>query len=103
MMPKKVDGVIETVRYDPKGMISQVRVYEKRGPTFSDRVLLSRDQLIQKLRIGKKFYVGKRILLQASTFELGTAVSLAGQAGQEFIVSNPGQHDHDDIQGVPLF
>ncbi len=103
MSPKKIDGVIETVRYDPEGRLSLIRVFERRGPTFSDQILLSRDQLVQKLRTGKKFYVGKRIPLQASTFELGTLVKLSGQAGHEVIVSQPGNGTHDDLTDAPLF
>jgi hypothetical protein len=103
MSPKKIDGIIETVRYDPEGRISLVRVYEKRGPTFSDLIILSRDQLIQKLRAGKKFYVGKRIPLQASTFELVVPVKLSGKTGQDVVVSRPGRGLNDDITDAPLF
>jgi hypothetical protein len=103
-MPQKtVDGVIETVRYDASGRLSLVRVYERRGPTFSDHILLSRQQLIQKLRTGKKFYLGKRILLQASTFELGKPVFLSGKPGDEAIVSQINDDNHDDLQEAPLF
>jgi hypothetical protein len=97
------DGVIETVRYSSTGRLDLVRVYEKRGPIFSDLVLLTRDQLIQKLHSGKIFYVGKRIPLNASTFELSVPVFMAGQAGQEIIVSGRQRGDNDDIQGAPLF
>ncbi len=103
MTQKKIDGVIETVRYDAKGMLSLIRVYERRGPTFSDLVLLSRDQLIQKLRTGKKFYVGKRIQLQASTFDLGCPVFLSGHAEHEVIVSQTSHENHDELQDAPLF
>jgi hypothetical protein len=103
MSPIKVDGVIETVRYDPEGTLSLIRVYERRGPTYSDLILLSRDQLIQKLRTGKKFYVGKRIPLLASTFELGKPVKLSGQVGHEIIVSQTDGGTHDDLSNAPLF
>ncbi len=103
MSPKKVDGIIETVRYDPEGTINLVRVYERRGPTFSDLILLTRDQLITKLRTGKKFYVGRRIPLQASTFELGKPVCVTGKAGHEVVVSRSGRGIHDDLPDVPLF
>jgi len=98
-----IDGVIETVRYDPEGKVDLVRVYEKRGPTFSDVVILTRDQIIRKLRTGKKFYVGERIPLQASTFELGKLVFLSGLAGHEVIVSQGGGKEQDNLQDAPLF
>jgi hypothetical protein len=103
MPQKKIDGVIETVRYSPSGKLDMVRVYEKRGPTFSDLVLLSRDQLAQKLKAGKKFFVGKRIRLQASTFDISVPVFMAGPSGNEYIVSGRLRGDKDDIQGAPLF
>jgi hypothetical protein len=100
---KKVDGVIETIRYDEKGKLSLIRVYERRGPTFSDRILFSRDQLIQKMRNGKKFHVGKRIQLQASTFELGKPVFLSGKPGKEFIVTQTDKPACDNLPDAPLF
>lgn len=103
MTQKKIDGVIESVRYLPSGNVDVVRVYEKRGPTFSDHILYSRDTLLQKLRDGKKFYVGKRIPFQSSTFEVSVPVFLAGQTGHEVIVSGQQQGENDDIQGAPLF
>ncbi|NLF51070.1 MAG: hypothetical protein GX577_08030 [Leptolinea sp.] len=103
MTSKKIDGIIETARYDPEGKISLVRVYEKRGSTFSDLVLLTREQFISKLRTGKKFYVGKRIPYQASTFELGDPVSTADRSGFEVVISGPGRGIHDYLPDVPLF
>jgi hypothetical protein len=103
MPQKKIDGVIETVRYTPSGKLDLVRIYEKRGPTFSDLILLTRAQLVQKLQAGKKFYIGKRIRLQASTFEISVPVIMSGQTGHEVIVSGRQHGDIDDIQGAPIF
>ncbi|MDP1779148.1 MAG: hypothetical protein Q8K73_02630, partial [Anaerolineales bacterium] len=50
-MAKKIDGVIEAVRYK-NGQITWVRAYERRGATFSDRVLLDRKTLLQRLQKG---------------------------------------------------
>jgi hypothetical protein len=103
MSPKQIDGVIEAVRYTPHGNVDLVRVYERRGPTFSDWVTLTRDQLLQKLRTGKKFYVGERIPLQASTFKLGSPVLFSGLAGHEVIMVLSGNKQHDNLPGAPLF
>ncbi len=48
-MSKKIDGVIEAVRYK-NGQLIVVRAYERRGSTFSDRVLLERSY---RVRSGK--------------------------------------------------
>ena len=103
MIKNQVDGVIETVRYDENGRISLIRVYERRGPTYSDLILLSRDQLVEKLRNNKKFYVGKRIRLLASTFELASPVFLSRQAGMEFITDRQGPVTCDSLPDAPSF
>ena len=59
-MAKQIDGVIEAARYAPDGSIVMVRVYERRGATFSDYVLLDRKTLVEKLKKGKKFVTGQR-------------------------------------------
>ena len=49
MADKKFDGVIEAVHYSRGGQIDFVRAYERRGVTFSDRVLLNRKTLLERL------------------------------------------------------
>ena len=53
MARKKIDGVIEAVRYTPGGMISVVRTYERRGAVWSDHIILDRTELIARLTTGK--------------------------------------------------
>lgn len=104
-MPQKIyDGVIEGARYTPEGKLSGVRIYERRGPTYSDRVLLTRAELLQRLRAKKKFAVGVRTPFLASTFTIGSEVRLAGSRGQEAIVAGTSNAvDRDDLPGVPWF
>lgn len=99
-MPK-IDGVIEAVRYKG-GRIDIVRAYERRGPTFSDRVLLDRKTLIDRLQHGKRFITGQRREYLASTFTAGKPVSLEGQDGKRVVTTRP-QSDQDLLEGVPLF
>jgi hypothetical protein len=94
---KKFDLVIEAVRYE-NGQISQARAYERRGATFSDRVLMSRADLVRRLEKGKKAFTGQRKELLASTFELGKPVQTVGQ----FVSTRPNA-DRDELEGVPLF
>jgi hypothetical protein len=103
-MPQKhIDGVIETVRYSSSGKLDMVRAYERRGPTFGDLILITRDQLLQKLRVGKKFYLGNRIPYMASTFEVFQKISLSGKTGEEFITTDGTQGSKDLIPDAPLF
>jgi hypothetical protein len=66
-MAKMFDGVIEAVRFK-NGQISMVRVYERRGKTFSDWVLLDRKTLLDRMQNGKAFVTGSREELLAGTF-----------------------------------
>lgn len=72
----RLDGVITAAHYGRGGKIQWVRAYERRGPTWSDHVLLDRDQLVQRLQAGKRFYTGVRLVYQASEFELAKRVAL---------------------------
>ena len=68
-MAKKFDGVIEAVHYN-NGQIATVRVFERRGATFSDRVLVDRKEFLERLKNGQKYVVGKRKEFWAGTFEV---------------------------------
>ncbi len=99
-MPK-FDVVIEAVRYK-NGKIDVVRGYERRGATFTDRILLDRKTLLERLKDGKRMVTGQRQEYLASTFEVGKPVKLAGQDGKQ-VVSTQGEADHDELEGVPNF
>ena len=96
----KVDGVIEAVRYKG-GKIELVRAYERRGATFSDRVLLDRPTLIARIKQGRHFVTGQRRELLASTFELGKPVNLLGRNGDQ-VITTLDQPGRERLEGVPL-
>jgi hypothetical protein len=100
-MTKKIDGVIESVRYK-NGQIAAVRAYERRGATFSDRLLLDRKTLLERLQKGMKFVSGSREERMAGTFTLSKPVLLVKSNGYEYIATheNPAR---DELEGVPLF
>jgi hypothetical protein len=100
-MTKKFDGVIEAVRYK-NGQIVVVRAFERRGATFSDRVMIDRKELLDKMKDGKKFIVGQRKQLFASTFEEGKPVQVVSRDGKDFIVTSSSA-DHDELEQVPVF
>jgi len=103
MAKEKFDGIIETVRYTPDGLIKIVRIYERRGPTFSDRLLLSREDLLSRIKAGKRYLTGKRIPYQASTFELKDPVTLVKLDQTEYLVTQPGSAAGDDLGSLPVF
>lgn len=100
-MAKKVDVVIEAVRYK-NGQIVVVRGYERRGTTFSDRVLIDRKTLIEKLQKGNQISIGSREEFQASTFNLNGNVSLVKQENREWI-STDVNATQDHLQNAPIF
>lgn len=100
-MAKKFDGVIEAVRYK-NGQIVVVRAFERRGSAFSDRVLIDRRELLERLREGRKFIVGKRKQLMAGTFEEGKPVQVVSRDGKDFIATNP-QASADELEQAPVF
>ena len=102
MAKPKYDGVVEAVRYRPDGQVDWVRVFERRGPTWSDYIILKRDELIQRLKAGKKFFAGKRILQMASTFEVSLPIKLVSDGSQDLLVAGDAQAEKDCLEGVPL-
>lgn len=108
MARPKYDGVIQGVRYTNQGQVLWVRAYLRRGPTWSDHILLDRQALIQQLRSGKRFFTGQRVPLLASTFEISAPVRLLKKNSQEFLVTGDlpiagdQRAEKDCLEGVPL-
>jgi hypothetical protein len=101
-MAKKFDGVIEAVRYK-NGQIAVVRAFERRGTTFSDRVLIPREELLELLKRGRKFVIGKRKEFLASTFEVqDKPLQILKRDGQE-IISTRSDANHDELEQAPVF
>ena len=104
MAKPKFDGVIEAVHYSPEGRVDWVRTYLRRGPTFSDYILLDRQTLIERLRAGKNYMAGKRIPQLASTFEVTSPIRLIQKDGEDILVSGDAQAgtDKDHLENVPV-
>ena len=100
-MSKKIDGVIEAARYK-NGQITLVRAYERRGATFSDRVLVDRKTLLERLQKGKQYVIGTREDLKASTFILGKPVMIVKQDDRELLATRENV-TRDELEEVPNF
>ena len=100
-MAKKFDGVVEAVRYK-NGQIALVRAFERRGAAFSDRILMDRKELLERLMDGKKFITGRRKELLAGTFEEGKPLQVVKRDGKEF-VSTREDSTRDELEQVPVF
>ena len=102
MAKQKFDGVVEAVHYKSDGQIDWVRAFEKYGFVFSDRVLIERQALIERIKSGKKFVVGKRVPYLANTFEVSIPLRLADTNGQEILVTDDKHSGRDFLEGVPV-
>jgi hypothetical protein len=100
-MSKKIDGVIEAVRYK-NGQLMVVRAYERRGTTFSDLVLLERKTLLDRLQKGQQYFTGSRQEFRASTFKVGKPVLIVKLDGRELLATHK-TAIHDILEEVPVF
>lgn len=98
----KYDGVIEAVHYNKDGQVEWVRAYERRGPAFSDIVILDRKALISQLKDGKIYFSGRRIVYMGSSFEVSNQVFLREANGKEVLMSGDLNSKRDFLEGVPV-
>jgi hypothetical protein len=104
---KKIDGVVVAVRYFPDDQVEWARVYLKRGDVFTDRVNLSRQDLIDQIKAGKHFVFGQRLEYYAGTFELTGNIQIHDQDSAEYVsladtINDSGQvSDREFLKGVP--
>jgi len=90
------DGIIEAVRYAQDGKIEVVRAFERRGATFSDNIIISRANLMTRLKNGQKFVTGVRKEYMGSTFETRKTVLISGD-----VITTGSQTNHDQLEEVP--
>jgi hypothetical protein len=101
-MAKKFDGVIEAVRYK-NGEIEVVRAFERRGAAFSDRIMVPRHELVERLKKGQKFVIGKRKEFLGGTFDiLDKPVQIVERDGKKIIATRK-DADHDELEQAPVF
>jgi hypothetical protein len=98
-MTKKPDAIITAVHYAPNGMIEIVRLFKRRGATYSDRVHVKREPLVMLLKSRKKVFIGQRQVFMASTFELGKEVKFLGSD----VISTNADAKQDTLEGTPVF
>ncbi|MEW6566825.1 MAG: hypothetical protein AB1449_01390 [Chloroflexota bacterium] len=99
---KRLDVVIEAVRCAADGSRLQLaRGYERRGHVWSDLVLFSREELIERLRRGARIVVGRPRDLPGD-FEVVAQVRLLRNSGTE-VLGAQGERGSGDSLPAPLF
>ena len=96
------DGVVQAVHYDDQGQVKWVRAFLRRGPVWSDYVLLHRAELVEKIKAGLRFRTGKRLPYQGGTFETGSPVELVKVNEHQVLVTGDKQAKIDSLEGLPF-
>jgi len=102
MAKVKYDGVVEAAHFKLDGQLDWVRVYERRGAIFTDRIVLGRDAFARQLKAGKRYMVGERILNLGGKFNVTQPVRLFNPDGKQVIVVGDIQATKDELTGVPI-
>jgi hypothetical protein len=96
------DGVVEAAHFKPDGQLDWVRVYERRGAVFSDRILLSREAFVEQLKAKKRYVVGERIFNMGGKFTITQPVRLLREHGKQVIVVGDNQTTQGELAGIPI-
>ncbi len=96
------DGVLEAAHFKPDGQLDWVRVYQRMGPIFTDRIILSRQAFVEQLEHGTRYMVGERILNMGGKFNVSQPVRLLKRGSEEVIVAGDGRAMQDELAGVPI-
>lgn len=103
MAKNKFDAILEAIHLDTDGQLKTARIFERRGPIFSDHFLISRDDLIKRIKDGEVFLTGKRKAYMGSVFETGDEVRIVSSQGKEVVTVGNGDASKDQLQSVPHF
>jgi hypothetical protein len=66
-------------------------------------VLVGRQELVERLKKGKRFVTGQRKTYLGGVFEAGIAVRLAGNGDSSVVVSEGASNGKDTLASVPVF
>jgi hypothetical protein len=99
MPRKKPAGVIEAVRYQDDGKIDTVRLFRRRGAVWSDRIIMTRSELLEHIAKGENYMTGQRQPYLGTWLDTGFPVR--HQRG--FIITEGTQENRDLLSGVPVF
>ena len=103
---KSYDGVVVAARYTSQGEIEWVRAFERHGFVFSDRVMMKRETLVKRLREGKRFKTGERIIYKGNDFKINEEIRLIekddGADNGCVIIAGDAQSSQDSLGNIPI-
>ena len=98
---KSYDGVIVAAHFTHQGEIEWVRAFERHGFVFSDRVLLNREALVERLRAGKRYKTGERVTYLGNDFQVNEDVHLVEMDGGNVILAGDRSSSQDSLGNLP--
>jgi hypothetical protein len=102
MAKEKLDGIVEAAHYAADGQLVWVRAYERRGPTFSDVIIIQREELIRRIKGGKKYAAGSRKEYLSSTFEAKSPLHVIRAGDKDYLAFSEEAKASDDLPGLPV-
>jgi hypothetical protein len=102
MAKAKYDAVVQAVHYGNGGKIAWARTFQRRGPIWSDYVLVNRQDLIDQIKSGKRYMTGRRVQQMGGTFEVERQLRVIQRDGDELLGTNGEQSNRDYLENVPV-
>ena len=99
---KPYDGVVVAVRYTPKGETDWVRAFERHGFVFTDRMMMGREELVERLKDGKVFKTGERLIYHGNDFDVKEDIHWIEKNGDGIIVAGQSSADRDSLGPLPI-
>jgi len=102
MARQNTDGIIVAAHYKDTGFVDWVKAFIRRGPTWSDVVLIHREALVDQLKSGANFVTGIRVEFMGTTFKTADAVNLISGRDHDILVTGDIESDVDRLDNVPV-
>jgi hypothetical protein len=97
----KIDLVIVSARYTAEGQVGCVQAYQRSGVVWGDVTLLTREQLLARLKAGARVVTGRTSDLPGD-YQIEAEVRLTRSNGMERLALR-GREAEGEVLGVPLF
>lgn len=96
IVKKKIDVILTAVKLGPGGKLDFARSYIRRGPVWGDRVVMKREELLERLNGGQNVFTGVEADA-VGDFEVWKKVIAIGEQ-----LALEGVEGSDDRLGLPL-
>jgi hypothetical protein len=102
MARKNDDGIIIAAHYMDEGDVDWVQAFLRRGPIWSDIVIMSREALVEEIKSGKNYVAGTRVEYMGTTFETADVVNLITNNDHDVLVTGDIESKTDRLDNIPI-